>query len=110
MRFHPICVGCFLLLVLVGCNAGETIDGYILEVDEDRLMVAEGMTEKEYSEIKDLSHEERMEMEPAPSLIVIAYEEADDFQAGDYVKIKLEGDIAASYPGQGKAKKIRLIE
>ena len=81
-----------------------------MEVDEGSLLIIEGATEEEVSEWKVLSFDELIDMRPAPSLLVVRYENADDFQVGDYVKINLEGDIAASYPGQASAKNVELVE
>ncbi len=42
--------------------------------------------------------------------MAIQYEKVEDFHVGDYVQIILEGEIAVSYPEQGKAKSVELIE
>lgn len=109
MRRQLIFAICFIVLSLGGCNV-QKMDGYIMEVNEDSLLIAEGATEEEAIKWLELTYEELIDSQPAPSLVAIQYEKVEDFQVGDYVQIILEGEIAASYPEQGKAKFIELIE
>lgn len=81
-----------------------------MEVNEDNLLIAEGATEEEAIKWLELTYGELIDSQPAPSLVAIQYEKVEDFHVGDYVQIILEGEIAVSYPEQGKAKSVELID
>jgi len=95
---------------IFGCQPGEQIEGFILEVGEESLLLAEGATKEEYNEWKNVSYDDLMEMRPGPSLLMITYEETKKLSAGDYVVVTIDGDIAASYPGQAKAKAVEKVD
>lgn len=84
------------------------MEGYILEVAEGSILFAEDASMEEYDEWKDLTYDELLEASPKPSLIKLTYEDVEKLQKGDYVQVKLEGDVAALFPGQAKAKKVQL--
>ncbi len=69
------------MLCLGGCN-GQKMDGYIMEVNEDSLLIAEGATEEEVIKWLELTYEELIDSQSTPS----QYEKVEDFQVGDYVR------------------------
>lgn len=84
--------------------------GYILEVEGNRMLVAERISSKEFDEIKDTPLEELVNKENL-YLIYITYDDVKDFNKGNEINIWLEGEeIAASNPGKAKAEKVVLIE
>ncbi len=56
MRRQLIFAICFLVLCLGSCN-GQKMDGYIMEVNEDSLLIAEGATEEEAIKWLELTYE-----------------------------------------------------
>jgi hypothetical protein len=96
-----------LSFTLVGCSGVKT-EGYVLEVEENRILVAEKITEEEYEAIKDKSiseiDEERI------SLIYFSFDDIDEIQVGNKVEVWFDGNMATSYPAQAGAKKIDVKE
>jgi uncharacterized protein YcfL len=96
-----------LSFALVGCSGIQT-EGYVLEVEENRILVAEKITEEEYESIKDKSiseiDEERI------SLIYFSYDDKEKINVGDKVEVWFDGNMATSYPAQAGATKIEIIE
>jgi hypothetical protein len=92
---------------LVGCSGIQT-EGYVLVVEENRILVAEKITEEEYESIKDKSiseiDEERI------SLIYFSYGDKEKINVGDKVKVWFDGNMATSYPAQAGATKIEIKE
>ncbi|WP_223700002.1 YobA family protein [Sutcliffiella deserti] len=100
----------------VGCTLidGETLDssmkieGYILEVEEGRILVAENITWSEYEEISEKTFQELDE--ERISLIYLSYESTSNLKVGKKVKVWIEGGINDSYPVQAHAQKIEVVE
>jgi hypothetical protein len=98
-------------LVIAGCSENDQIElqaeprieGYILEAEAHKVLVAEHISLKKYEEIKNTPTDElKLEIR----LIYISYDGDKAFEKGDVVDIWLEGDIATSNPAQAKAKKL----
>ena len=102
-------IAIFLFLSLVGCSGTqEKIEGYILEMEENRILVAEDVTAKEYEAIKDKSISALDE--EGISLIYFSYDDIDKLQVGNKVRILFDGNMATSYPAEAGAIKIDVIE
>lgn len=96
-------------IFIVGCSLGQSdMEGYVLEVKENELLVAQDISEEKYDEIKDTSIND-LHHGNLP-LIYLSYQDAADFKKGNEIEIWLDGDIQAIHPGQAKAKKIELKE
>ncbi|WP_456279001.1 DUF3221 domain-containing protein [Bacillus sp. AK128] len=102
--------------IISGCSVEKSksnhpdTTGYILEVEGNRMLLAERITSKEFDEIKDTPLEELVNKENL-YLIYITYDDVKDFNKGNEIDIWLEGEeIEASNPGQAKAEKVVLIE
>jgi hypothetical protein len=107
MKVLPIVF--FLFLSLVGCSGTqEKIEGYILEVEENRILVAEDVTAKEYEAIKDKSISDLNEEEI--SLIYFSDVDKDNLQVGNKVEVWFDGNMSTTYPGQAGAIKIEVID
>ncbi len=101
------------MLVIAGCGiVGEKIEtqGYILKVENDRVLLAENISIEEYKEIKDLSIEDLSSLEAPLRLIYLSYRKADEFNKGDKVSVTISGGVDTSFPGQAKASKIKKVE
>ena len=107
MRYFHMLIAGFLLVIIIGCQSGAKVEGYVLIVEADAILLAEDATVEDYEAWKELTHNELIELNPSPSLLKITYEDAQDLNEGDYVTVELVGDIAASYPGQAEAKKVK---
>lgn len=97
---------------LTGCGEAD-MEGIVLDVTENKLLLSENLTPKEYEGIKDESvikiQNEDVEGErESLHLIELTYDQADKFSKGDEVDVWIDGDIFASYPGQAQAKKILI--
>jgi hypothetical protein len=94
----------YLFTGLVGCS-NQTIEGYVIEVYDESVLLAQNISHKKYNEIKDMSANEVFEKNEL-SLISLTYQDAQDFREGDKVKVWIDGGVNESYPAQAKAKKI----
>lgn len=98
-------------IFIVGCSMGQSkphIEGYILEVEENELLLAKNISSADYEEIKDTPINELHKGNL--NLIYISYEDEIAFNKGNEIDIWLDRDIEASYPEKAKAKKIELKE
>lgn len=96
--------------LLVGCGHPD-MKGIVLEVNDEEIKLAEGLSIDKYEEIKDesvkaLQNEDVAGERESLKLIDITYDHAEDFSKGDEVEVWIDGDIMSSYPGKADAKKI----
>ena len=114
MNFSQSKVTLSLLLFgifIVSCSmeySRPDIEGFILEVEENELLLAENISSEDYEEIKDTSINELHKGNL--NLIYISYENEIAFNKGNEIDIWLDSDIEASYPEKAKAKKVKLKE
>ncbi len=109
MRFILIII---TTVFLAACGEAD-IEGIILEIDEDQIMLAQDLSPEEYQKLDKVLDEEPQNdsvtaERDTDNLIILTYKDADEFNPGDEVKAWIEGEILASYPGQAQAKKIIL--
>lgn len=95
--------------LLTACN-NPHMEGIVLEVSDDTILLSQNLTANEYEEIKDesvktLQKEDVFGERDSLNLIELTYDEASSFNPGDEVKVWITGDILESYPGQATAKK-----
>ncbi|MFC5465397.1 DUF3221 domain-containing protein [Lederbergia graminis] len=86
------------------------VTGYILHIEADRVLLAQNMTLEEYHQLKDLSLTELLSLESIPQLIYLDYEDANNFDKGDYVTATISGGIDTSLPAQAGASKIEKLD
>ncbi|ALC85228.1 hypothetical protein AM499_04895 [Bacillus sp. FJAT-22090] len=104
------------ILLITGCTENRTtpkeddlkIEGYILEVDEGKILVAEGITSEQYETIIDKTLQE-LDKERI-SLFYLSYEDTSSLRKGYKVDVWIDGGINESNPAQAGAKKIEVIE
>lgn len=104
-------------LLITGCTENVAtsteedlkIEGYILEVEEGRILVAKEITSKKYEEIKDKTFGEIQELDNERiSLIFLSYKDTSSLKRGHKVDVWIDGGINESYPSQAGAKKIEI--
>ncbi|WP_210367281.1 DUF3221 domain-containing protein [Bacillus sp. REN3] len=96
------------LLVFAGCaNEKEAREGYILQVNDDSVLVAQDINLARYEEVKDLNQNEWTK-EEGLKLISLRYDKAREYKEGDHILFWIDGVVAESYPEQATAKEIRL--
>ena len=109
--FTLLILFCF---ALVGCSEiNKTTDevkteGYIIEVGENRILVAEDMTSDEYEVIKDTSISDVYEK--GLSFSYFSNDDVSNLQVGNKVEIWFYGTVAESYPAQAGATRIIVKE
>lgn len=103
-------------LLLTGCKEEPTvskvddfkIEGYILEVEDGRILVAEGITAEQYEKVKDKTVDqlsnERL------SLYYFNYENTSKLRKGFQVTVWIDGGIDQSSPAKATAKKVEITE
>lgn len=101
-------------LLFIGCSINPDMEGIILEVKEDQLLLAREITLSEYEQIKDKSalqiQNEDVLGDAYFGLIELTYKNAKEFNKGDQVEVWIDGEVMESYPEQAKAKKIKQKE
>ncbi|WP_163580547.1 DUF3221 domain-containing protein [Gracilibacillus saliphilus] len=96
-----------LSISIAGCGKSD-MEGIILEVTENEILLSKNLSLDKYEDIKNKSISEIQEEEKGISLISLAYDNTEEWSKGDEVKVWIDGDILASYPEQAKAKKIQF--
>jgi hypothetical protein len=95
-----------LLVNLVGCaKAQDSREGFILEVNDQSILVVQNVSQEKYNELKDVSSGALID-QGGLELIWLTFEKADKFQKGDHVVFWIDGGVRESYPEQADAKKI----
>ena len=95
-----------LLVNLVGCaKAEDPREGFILEVNDQSILVAQNISLVRYNELQDVSSEALID-QGGLELIWLTYEKADEFQKGDHVVFWIDGGVRESSPEQADAKKV----
>lgn len=86
-----------------------TVHGYVLEIENDEMLIGEGLTILDYEWVKDeLQH---MNFEHYHfDFTILDGVDTKAFNLGDKIEATIEGNIIGSNPGRAKVKKIRKIE
>ena len=104
-------LACFMLVSLVGCSTrGEevsdlvTVNGVVIAVYESSILISQM---EDFNECDFLdSYDEYMNSETFYDLLNVSNVSAD---VGDMVKIKIEPEIAESYPAQAIGVEINAV-
>ena len=94
--------------ILFGCNGDVQVEGYILQVEPNSVLVVENIEQSNFDSIATKSFDELMSENIF--LTYYSYEDTKSLQKGDKVKIWTSGDAMTSYPAQADATKIKIIE
>ncbi|MCM3666555.1 YobA family protein [Mesobacillus subterraneus] len=95
-----------LLVSLGGCaKAQDSGEGFILEVNDHSILVAQNISLAKYNELKDVSSKALID-QGGLELIWLTYGTTDEFQKGDHVVFWIDGGVRESYPEQADAKKV----
>lgn len=102
-----ICVN----LSLFRCNQAD-LQGIVIYSSNHTILLATELSYAKYEKIKNQSpiqiQNDDVLGDAYYGLITLNYEEAEKFNAGDQIKVWLEGEVLESYPLQGTAKNIVL--
>ncbi|MDC3418388.1 DUF3221 domain-containing protein [Aquibacillus salsiterrae] len=98
-----------LIIFTVACSKPD-IEGYVIAIDEQRLLVTEDISLEKYEEIKNKTVNEIDRLSGHISLIYLSYDDANAFTKGDNVRVWIDGGIDQSSPAQAGAKKIEAIK
>lgn len=89
------------------------LEGVILEVDDNVILLAKNLNKADYEIIKDKSVKSLRDQDLAGSidslgLIQLTYSKSHNLKKGDFVKVYIKGAILESYPEQAMASKILI--
>lgn len=100
--------------LLAGCTLEKELsieEGYVLDVDDNIMLVVKDISAEEFLEIDNLfvSGDPNSDFDGPDDvkLIYISYDEIRGIEKGDKVKVWVEG-VDDSYPQQAKAEKISI--
>ncbi|MGN7942091.1 DUF3221 domain-containing protein [Virgibacillus sp. 6R] len=96
-----------LSISLAGCRNAD-MEGIILEVTENEILLSENLSLDKYEDIKNKTISEIQEEEKGIPLISLTYDNTVELSKGDEVIVWIDGNVLASYPEQAKAKKIQF--
>lgn len=106
-KFFIAFTALLLSISSAGCGNAD-MEGIILEVTENEILLSKNLSLDKYEEIKNKSISEIQEEEKGIPLISLSYDNTEEWSKGDEVKVWVDGDVLTSYPEQAKAKKIQL--
>ena len=98
--------------MVIACSPEEEglqLEGYLLEVAEEQVLLVENISLEEYETIKNLPLNDLV-MDYHYPMYYLRYEQAGQFQKGDHVIVTVTGPIAESHPAQGEADKIEKVK
>ena len=108
IRFPRFLMIVLLSTILLGCKSSVQMEGYILQVEPNRVLVVHNIEDSDFESITTKSFDELMSENI--DLTYYDYEDTEGFQKGDKIKIWTTGDAQTSYPSQAGATKIEVIE
>ncbi|WP_407268285.1 DUF3221 domain-containing protein [Radiobacillus sp. PE A8.2] len=103
-----------LVLFTSGCvekdaiSTDPSIEGYVFDIKEDRVLVAYDITTEKYNQIRDKKLEDLSVSDAYVPLISLSYEKTSRLNKGDQVDVWIDGGVEDSYPQQASAKKIEV--
>lgn len=103
-----------VIVLVIGCsenggnhsNGDLRVEGYILEKEGNRILVAEDITSEKYENIKDKSIPELDKKQV--SLIYLGYDNPHKLSVGAEIVAQINDGIDQSYPAQAEAKDIKV--
>lgn len=107
--FITILMICLIIPTLAGCGEAH-VEGIVLDVNEDNIMLATELSQEAYEEIKNIPASDiqngDVNGDTYLGLITLTYHHTDGINKGDRVAVWIDGDIMESYPMKAKASKI----
>lgn len=86
-----------------------TVQGYVLQVEDDTLLIGEGLNMLDYEWLKD--EIQLMDLDAYIfDFIFLEGVNTEEFNLGDKIQATIEGSIRGSKPGRAKVKNIKKIE
>lgn len=103
-----------LLAVLTACNQqGSTntdppvIDGYIIEAEENEILVVSNITREQ---AETITRESIFQMEGINAIVFDLSNTSVGYEKGQRVQVWAKGGIRESFPSQAEAETIKIIE
>ena len=112
MDLYKILFLFIFILILCGCSEDKvekvaTVEGYILKIENTKILLVEDITLDKFEEIKDKPIGD-LDSENI-SLTYFSFDDLSNLQVGNKVKIIFNGDIEDSFPRQASAIEIEVI-
>ncbi|MFE8702046.1 DUF4362 domain-containing protein [Cytobacillus sp. FJAT-54145] len=85
------------------------IQGYIVDVSEEEILIAENLNKFDYELLKDYSHQEWMETYQL-NLISVRHNDKRKLAKGTKVLVKTNGNMMESMPMKATAERIEIME
>jgi hypothetical protein len=115
LRFIIISIILLSFIALAGCTEKDVatkstdikVVGFIIEVEKNRILIAEDITLEKFEEIKDKSITELYE--EGISLIYLSFNDVvTKLKKGNQVEAWISSGIEQSYPGQAETNRIEV--
>lgn len=110
-KLFSISIYLIISFSMVGCGE-PSLDGIILEVNENQVKLATELSLQDYEKIKDVSvadiQNEDVLGNEYRGLIDLTYDDTTGLSEGNQVDAWIDGDIMESYPLKATAKKISV--
>ena len=84
--------------------------GFLLEVEVNRVLLAQDIDLDKYEELKDMDISEIMDLEGGPTLMYLNYENTEKLKVGDQVEARVSEGVSMSLPGQVNAHEIKVVK
>lgn len=123
MRILKVLILASLTVILISCSNNdntkevdeqedmkEALEGFVVQKEEKRFLMVDDDDSEAYDKIKDLSMEKLLQLEPAPPLVYVNYDDMDSLEVGDKLKVDYNGIMTFSIPGQINASKVTIIK
>ena len=123
MRILKVLILASLTVILISCSNNdntkevdeqedmkEVLEGFVVQKEEKRFLMVDDDDSEAYDKIKDLSMEKLLQLEPAPPLVYVNYDDMDSLEVGDKLKVDYNGIMTFSIPGQINASKVTIIK
>lgn len=102
-----------LIAILSACNQQgstddpPTIEGYIVEAEENQLLVVSNITREQ---AETITREEIFQMEDINAIVFELSNNSATYEKGQKVQVWAEDSIRESFPAQAEAETIEIIE
>ncbi|MBA9084163.1 hypothetical protein FHR92_000617 [Fontibacillus solani] len=96
-----------VLFILSGCNSNMKIEGYVIQKDEGKILLFEGITKNQLKE--SLESDDPLELSYPAYSIRVGYSTYQEIEIGQKVVVEIKGGIDDAYPAQANAKNVRII-
>ncbi|MBS4202255.1 DUF4362 domain-containing protein [Bacillus sp. FJAT-49732] len=90
-------------------NQEMTVQGYVLQVKDNTLLIGEDLNRLDYEWLKD--EIDQIDLDAYIfDFIILEGANLEEFKVGDKIKASIEGNITGAKPGRGEVKDIKKLE